>query len=233
VFLRWFQPAVRDSTLGGADQITSLFAKWTVPQAGLAAHFEWARLTIPRSLRDLMVNPEEAQGYTVGLEWAKALSPITTLRIQSEFTSLEQTPLQTGGETTTFYTSDVVPQGYTLRGQPIGAAIGPGGSSQYVGATLFRKRFIFGSSIGRIRWDEDAYYRPPSLGRFSSHSHDVSLFASLSAAADWRWGQVELTATRMRRMNYLFQTSSPFFFGGDFDVRNNSLAVRATPHLRR
>lgn len=233
VFLRWFQPALRDSALSSADQITALFAKWTVPEAGLAAHFEWATLTIPKSLRDLMVNPEDAQGYTVGLEWAKALSAITTLRIQSEFTSLEQTPLQTGGETTTFYTSDVVPQGFTMRGQPIGASIGPGGSSQYLGATLFQGRFIFGSSVGRIRWDEDAYYRPPSLGRFSSHTHDVSLFASLSAAGDWDWGQVELTATRMLRMNYLFQTSSPFFFGGDFDVRNNTLSIRATPHLLR
>jgi hypothetical protein len=61
----------------------------------------------------------------------------------------------------------------------------------------------------------------------------VSLFAELSAAADWRWGRVELSASRTRRMNYLFQTSNPFFFDGDFDVHNNSLSIRATPHLFR
>jgi hypothetical protein len=233
VFLRWLQPSPLDSTTGTADQITTLFAKWTIPDAGLAAHFEWARMTIPRSLRDLMVNPQDGQGYTVGLEWAKPLSTITTVRIQSEFTFLDQTPLQTGGEAKTFYTSELVPQGYTLRGQSIGASIGPGGSSQYLGATLFRGRFAFGASLGRIRWEEDSYYRPPSIGRIGYHSHDVSLFASLSAAADWRWGQVELIGTRTHRMNYLFQTSNPFFFDGDFDVRNNSLSVRATPHLFR
>ena len=233
VFLRWLQPSPRDSAIGTWDQITSLFAKWTLPEAGLAAHFEWAKLTIPRSLRDLMVNPQEAQGYTVGLEWAKPLSGITTLRVQSEFSSLEQTPMQLGGEATTFYTSEVVPQGYTMRGQSIGAAIGPGGSSQFLGATLFRGRFELGASVGRIRWEEDSYYRPPSSGRNSYHGHDVSIFAGLSAAADWRWGRVELSATRTRRMNYLFQTSNPFFFDGDFDVHNNSLSIRATPHLFR
>jgi hypothetical protein len=233
VLLHWLQPPRSDSTPGTRDQITSLFAKWTFPRVGLATHFEWAKVTFPRSLRDLMVNPQDGQGVTVGVEWAKSFSPITTLRIQSEFTSLEQTPLQTGGEATTFYTSEIVPQGYTLRGQSIGASIGPGASSQYLGATLFRGKFAFGTSLGRIRWEEDSYYRPPSVGRIGYHSHDVSLFAGLSAAADWHWAQVELAATRTLRMNYLFQTSNPFYFDGDFDVRNNSLSVRATPHLFR
>jgi hypothetical protein len=233
VFLRWLTPSPQDSTDNRWDQITSVFAKWTFPDAGLAAHLEWAKLTIPKSIRDLLVNPQDAQGYTVGLEWAKPLSPTTTLRIQSEFTSLDQTPIQVGGETTTIYTSEFVPQGYPMRGQPIGAAIGPGGSSQFIGATLFRNRFTFGTSIGRIRWEEDSYYRPPSTGRASYHGHDVSLFAELSAAADGRWGRVELSASRTRRMNYLFQTSNPFFFDGDFDVHNNSLSIRATPHLFR
>ena len=233
VFWYWLRPSPGDSTGRARDQITSLFAKWSFPKAGFAAHVEWAKLSIPRSLRDLLVNPEDGQGYTIGIEWAKPLSAATTLRIQSEATTLEQTPLQTGAEPKTFYTSDLVPQGYTMRGQPIGASIGPGASSQYLGAALYRGRFVFGSAIGRIRWEEDSYYRPQSIGAESYHSHDVSLFANLSAAADWRWGRLEVTGTRTLRLNYLFQTSNPFFSDGDFDVGNNSLWVRATPHLFR
>lgn len=234
VFVRWDPRSAWDSTAGKGDQVTSLFARWVIPRAGLAAHAEWARITVPRSLRDLMVDPEEGQGYTLGVEWARALSATTTVRVQGEATSLEQQPLVANAELKGFYTSASVPQGYTMRGQSLGAAIGPGASSQFVGTTVFHGQYAVGVNFGRIRWEEDSYYRPPSQGGLLSYkAHDVSEFAGVSAKADWQWGQVELEATRTRRMNFLFQTGQPFFFQGDFDVGNNTLLLRATPHVAR
>jgi hypothetical protein len=234
VFFRWDPRSAWDSTAGNGDQVTSLFARWLIPRAGFAAHAEWARITIPRSLRDLLVDPAEGQGYTLGLEWARALSALTTVRVQGEATSLEQQPLVANAELKGFYTSASVPQGYTMRGQSLGAAIGPGASSQFIGTTVFRGKYAVGVNFGRIRWEEDSYYRPPSQGGLlANKAHDVSEFAGLTAAADWRWGQVELEATKTRRMNFLFQTGQPFFFQGDFDVGNSTLVLRAAPHLSR
>jgi hypothetical protein len=231
VFLDWHRRSASDSTATPAEQITSLFAKWTVPQAGLAAHLEWSRVRVPRSLRDLMVSPQEGQGFTVGLEWAALVAEATTLRIQSEFTSLEQTPVQPGVEVHGFYTSDLVAQGYTQRGQSVGAATGPGSSSQFLGGTLFRGRYQAGASLGRIRWEQDAYYRPPSVGVLTYTAHDVSLFAGLSAAADWDWGRAEVSWTRTLRMDFLFQTNDPFGFHDAFDVANHTLSLALTPHV--
>lgn len=231
VFIDWQRRSESDRDAGDVEQLTSVFAKWTIPEAGLAAHFEWTKARVPRSLRDLLVNPQESQGFTLGLEWAKALSPATRLRVQSEFTSLEQTPPVSGGETQQLYTSAHVPQGYSHQGQSIGASIGPGSSSQYLGFRLYRGEYQLGLSAGRVRWAQDAYYREPSQGRLTYMVHDVSLYAGLTGLADLKWGQVELSWTPTLRMNYLFQTVDPFGFGDDFDVRNQTLSLRITPHV--
>lgn len=232
VLMIWYPRDSTGTTGPQSEQITSLFAKWAIPEAGVAAHLEWAKVTFPRSLRDLLVDPQEGQGFTIGLEWARHFTPVTTLRLQTEFSSLEQMPPAVGAETQEFYTSDVVPQGYSYRGQSIGAAIGPGSSSQFVGSTLYHGPVQVALSLGRIRWEQDAYYREPSQGRLTYMAHDVSYFMGLSGVLDSKWGQAELGWTRTLRMNFLFQTSNPYGFGTEFDVWNHTIALRLTPHAQ-
>ena len=189
-------------------------------------------MSLPGSLRDLFVQPQDRQGYTLGLEWARALSARSTVRVQGEATMLEQTPLQAGGDVTDFYTSRQVPQGYTQRGQVVGAAIGPGASSQYLGADWFRGPMQLGISGGRIRREETAYYRSPA--RFSHYDHDVALFGALRARWDSHRVAVDAELTRTKRYNYLFQTVNPYATDdASFDVVNNTLFLRVTPHRFR
>lgn len=233
VFIDWHRPPLDGPVDRTSDQITSLFARWVVPRAGLAAHAEWARVRLPATLRELFVDPQSGQGYTVGLEWARQVSSETTVRAHAEFTTLEQTPDTVGGITPEFYASHSVRQGFTHQGQSVGAAIGPGSSSQNLGVGVMRRAWHFGAELGRIRWQEGAYYRAPSQGRFAWRTHDVSLFAGVSAARDARWGKVEASVVRTLRMNYLFQTPNAFFPDNrTFDIGNTTLSVVLTPRLR-
>ena len=196
----------------GRDQVLSLFGRWVFPADGLAVHAEWARNQLPGSLREVLVSPNHTQGYTVGVEWARG-----AFRSEAEATFLEKSPAYRNLPEETWYTGAAAPQGYTQRGQVIGAAIGPGASSQwlagdYVAATGWRA----GIFLGRIRWDNDALYLFPSTTE-KRLSHDVSLFGGVRG----RWRQLAATLTLGSRLNPFYRT--------DATVGNTTLELRFTP----
>lgn len=232
VFFDWSRAPSSGPITRRSDQMYSLFGRWVIPDAGLSTHVEWATLDLPTSLRSILVAPQKGQGFTVGLEWANRMDSGTTLRIQTEFTTLEQTPRTAGGVLPEFYASYTVPQGFTQQGQALGAAIGPGSSSQYFGVDLFRSRVSYSLSAGRIRWEDGAFYRayPGGLAHFA---HDVSVFFGAGLRWDSKPMAVETTAIKTLRMNYLFQTINPFGPGTEHDVRNATLRIKLTPHLAR
>lgn len=226
VAARW--SGLGDSTAAGhgVDGMWSLFGRWLLPVNGAEVWGEWARLRTPSSLRALLVAPQESQGWTVGLQWARPLQG-GTFRVQTEATTLEQIPLQRA-EVQSFYTSRAVPQGYTQRGQPIGAAIGPGASTQWLAVDQLAPTWSAGLFAGRIRWENDAYYtRPTSIAYFS---HDVTTFIGLRGDVRTRGYAFGVELTHALRRNYLFQNIRDGF-GADptFDEGNTTIRVRVEP----
>jgi hypothetical protein len=209
-----------------ADQISALFARWIFPVAGLEVYGEWARMSLPISGGELLVAPHHTLGYTIGFQWAQPRRSDDYLRLQSEFTNLEQTRVFPDRPPPTFYSGRVSPQGYTQRGQMIGAAIGPS-SSQFIAVDYFTRQWQLGSYLGRIRWENDALYREAIPTLFK---HDVTVLSGLRGATRTRWTDLSLDATFAYRFNYLFQNG--FANPGGFrtvDVRNFTVALAATP----
>lgn len=206
------------------DQIISLFARWIFPPAGAEAYVEWARQELPTGLRDLLVSPEHSQGYTLGLQWARPIRELI-LRLQGEVTYLEMSSTFQQRPVTTFYTSRSTVQGYTQRGQVIGAAIGPGASSQFFAMDLLGREWEVGLLGQRIRWDNDAFYTRPW-----GYSHDVSMIAGVRAAGSLRLGEAAIEILRENRMNYLFQDRTSGFGGADAtDVSNWQFRLSINP----
>jgi hypothetical protein len=202
VFTHWSD--IRDSagTPNPADQLTSLFGRWVFPETGAEVYVEWARFLLPSSIRDMLIDPQQTQGYTLGFQ---VVRPVWggLFRTQAEATDLEQTPPSRAGDTLSFYTSSAVPAGYTERGEVIGAAIGPGGSSQWIALDFIRPRWQFGVDFQRIRWDNDEYYLAPT--GFSFFSQDVSIAVGLRASAIVMGQTIDLELGDGTRFNYLFQ----------------------------
>jgi hypothetical protein len=233
VLLNWSRTPTSGPVTNHHDQITSLFARWTFPSAGIAVYGEWAKLRPPESTRELFVDPQRGQGFTIGSEWATRLDRSSVLHLTAEATNLEQTPVFPGAETLEFYASRSVAHGYTQQGQVVGAGIGPGASSQYLAADVLGRTKSYGLSLGRIRWEEDAYYRDPSPGRFAYKSHDVSLFAELRGSCELLGTRLEFSTTVTRRLNFMFQTANPFVFDDAFDVVNLTTSLRIIPGVIR
>jgi hypothetical protein len=198
-----FRPANTD-TAGGErarEQLFSVFGRWVFPQAGLETYAELARRRMPQNLRDFLSTARQPTGYTLGLQWSEPVKGGRLFRVQTELSTVEQ------GLRQSFYTSDVIPRGYTQRGQVVGAAEGPGGSSQFVAGDLVGPRGSLGLTLARYRWDNDAFltFTDRPLG------HDVSLVAGLRATRRLRRVSFDAELLAGRRLNYLFQNSSVDF----------------------
>jgi len=221
----------------GPDQVFSLFGRWAFPGQGFEVYAEWARNELPTSLRDFLTAPNHTQGYTLGLHWAQAAGPVGTMRVQLEVTYLEKSPTLRDRPVGTWYTSRAVPQGYTNQGQTIGAAIGPGASSQWVAVDYFAPRWQAGVFASRIRWDGEALYTFPT-SNFAGNpnkwcSHDTSLLFGVRGALRASFGLVELSYGVDNRLNVFFQQFSVCGRDMDFrdvrDVTNNTFEIRLTP----
>jgi hypothetical protein len=223
----WRPDAFSGDTVG-ADQITSLFARWLFPVAGFEVYGEWARMELPRSFAELAETPYDTQGYTLGFQWALPQArPGHVFRLQSELSYLEQSIVNPARPPVDFYAGRVASQGYTQRGQIIGAAIGPGGSSQWIAGDYFVPRWQLGLFVGRIRWEDNALYRQPFATFFS---HDVTILSGVRGGV--RLPNVDMSSelTVARRLNYLFQNGMSNPLGvGTVRIQNVTLALRFIP----
>jgi hypothetical protein len=221
---------VRAATQGrAADQISELFARWVFPRSGFEAYAEWARVILPTSLRELILTPHRSQGYTLGFQWiSDSAADPGGWRVQGEVTNLEQQLDSRAAAPPTFYVSPSVGQGYTQRGQVIGAMIGPGSQSQFLAVDRLRHSTTLGAFLGRTRWANDAFFKAPT--GLSAWAHDVSLFAGVRGGRRNRRGHVRAELIAEQRLNYLFQ-SATIGFAPDrtFDVRNISLRIAIEP----
>lgn len=137
-----------------SDQLASLTGRWTLPEAGAEFYLEFARNDFAGGITDLILEPEHSRAFTVGFQ--KTL-PVSTgaLVLRGEHTTLGQSATKDLRDGAPFYVHGIVTEGYTHRGQLLGAAIGPGSNSQYVGVDRYSTAGRYGFFVERIRYDDD------------------------------------------------------------------------------
>lgn len=226
-----------DSSLypGGRDQVYSLFTRWVFPESGAEVYGEWGRTEFPSSLRDFLVAPNHTQAYTLGLQWRRTgFRERDFWRLQAENTSVEQSPTFRERPTGVWYTSRRVIQGYTNRGQPLGAAVGPGSSGQNIGLDYMAPASSLGLKAGRIRYNEDVRGISPIYEFKKWCNHDIDLYWGGRATGQSRFGFAAVDFTFGNRIQPWFQVQSGCPRGNAMvDIRNNTLSVTLAPFARR
>ena len=200
---------VNDST----DQTISLVVRWVLPRSGFEAYVEWARGDFSGNLRDFVIEPDHSRTYTFG--FAKALpSGDGVLRLRGESTTLGRSSTFLIRGSPSYYTHSIVTAGYTHRGQILGAAIGPGGQSQYLGIDRYTNTGRWGVFIQRVRFNDDYYF-----ANFTDRGvHDVELTLGASVLRFVRNFDLGATIELSRRLNWKFQRRN--------DVTNVKLGLR-------
>jgi len=176
-----------DGTIGNdlRDQLASVTARWVLPESGFEAYVEWARNDFAGSLRDLLLEPEHSRAFTAGFQ--KTLHAATgRWRLAGELTTLGIPPTALVRAEPTYYVHGYAIEGYTNRGQLMGAAIGPGSNSQYLGLDRYTSRGRWGVFLERVRYNDDAFFfgnvfagLSNNAGLYLYHQVDLTLGASV------------------------------------------------------
>lgn len=182
------------------NELMSLFARWTLPGSGAELYAEVAREERWSGLDDLVNEPDHSQGFSLGAQKLSTLGPLR-LRLQAELVHLQEKREGEGRAPVVYYTHEQVKQGYTHRGQLLGAPIGPGADAQFVALDALFDDASAGLFVERARRN-DLTWIAVETRRHHPYRHDVEvttglrghvrigeLLAAGTVAYAWRWNR--------------------------------------------
>lgn len=180
-----FQPGDADE----ADQMLALYARWVLPESGFETFLEWARTDANADFHGLLTEAEHSVAYVAGFQkvvererdWLRFYGEVANLNPR-----LPAFRHMAGGY---WYQHSTVRQGYTNRGQLLGASIGRGSDSQLLGADFLSSWGLGGLYIERVRRAVDTFYSNAALRRGSPFKYDVEL--TLGGKAIYFIGDIE------------------------------------------
>lgn len=196
------------------DRYSSLFFRWVWKEAKTEVYGEYGHQG-KRTLKEFLMEPDRSAAYLLGLRKIIPLNkrPGEYVQASLEFTELQQAYVPEKGG---WYTSSVVRQGYTHRGQVLGAGIGPGSNLQSLDISWFKGLKRIGLQLERYVHNNDFYYQmyidPPDFRK-----HYVDMSAAVSADWDYKNLVVSVKGAMIRSLNYqyvLYNRPTEYFIPG-------------------
>lgn len=188
------------------DQLASVFVRWVFPASRLEVYGEWAKGDHSWDLRDLMLEPEHASGYQLGLQKVLGNPEDVIWRLTGEVTLLgaPRTGQVRAPELSYFYVHHIIRQGYTQRGQVLGAGIGPGSNQQYVGLDRYARWGRVGIAVQRTGYDNDRFIRQPQPYRNYMEVEPALLANALVFRGAWDL-EASLAVAKLLNQHYILR----------------------------
>jgi hypothetical protein len=193
-----------DPRLAKYDQYYSLMARWLFPSANGEIYFEYGRNNHSYLYENYPANSSHTRAYVAGI---KKLIPLPNgtdqLQVNIEATELSAPADYVSKPGETWYVNSYVRQGYTHKGQLLGAGIGPGGSVQTLDVSWFRNTKRIGLQLERYVHNNDLYYYLfESVRDVRRHWVDMSLTAN----AQWDFHNFLLSSriAAVKLLNYQY-----------------------------
>ena len=209
------------------DQLASLFFRyfWTKTKSEL--YFEFARNDAAFNIRDFFMEPNHSAAYLFGF---RKLFPFAGKKNQFietsfEWTILSQSSSRAFRNASTFYIHSSVRQGYTNRGEILGASIGPSSNSQTLEVNWVSGLNKIGVTLERYTHNEDLYIDLfTDIRDFLRPWVDASLFLNGS----WQFDNMIIDGHIgfIKSFNYQYQIiTATGFKPGHVDVPNFSAGL--------
>ncbi|MEQ9425067.1 MAG: capsule assembly Wzi family protein, partial [Cyclobacteriaceae bacterium] len=203
---------------GSKDQIASIFARWVIFPATSEIYFEYGKSDASWNLRDFLMSPEHSRAYMVG--FTKLINFKSTnqqIEISLETTHLEKSKTGTLRAEPSWYRNAELRQGYTHKGEILGAGIGPGSNSQNLSVSWINCFKKVGVLYERVVNNNDFYSRAFDLtdptGSWVNSSFGI-LFS-------WNWDHLLLDSKLQ------FVHSDNYQWVRDSDRNNLYLSIRS------
>lgn len=208
--LEFFPPALLFSRLMGSradqlrrDEYSALSARWLLTAAKGEIYFEYGRNNHMYDETGYPVSSAGSAAYTLGLRKLIQLAhPESHVQVGLEVTQLgsRAEPRKVGEP---WYVHSTIRQGYTHKGNLLGAGIGSGGQLQSLSVGWFRNLKGINLQLERQVHNNDLYYHLFTTS-LDPRRHWVDL--SAAASAHWNFGKVILNGnfTYVSVLNYQY-----------------------------
>jgi hypothetical protein len=218
------QPAGTNSSVAQSDRYSTLFFRWVLKEAHAEIYGEYGyqgKKTFSEFLKELDRNAAYLWGVKKFFPWNRRIGEF--LQVSLEFTELQQAYVPVKGG---WYTSSTIRQGYTNKGQVIGAGIGPGSNLQSLNISWVKGLKRIGLQGERLVYNNDFYYQmyinPPD---YRKHYIDMSY----SAFLDWDYKNFIFSAkgimVRSLNYDYVLYNQPPKYFTTGWDRINYQLRL--------
>jgi hypothetical protein len=185
-FFSPFKAVSGDEAINQRDTRSSLFTRWVWPEEQAEIYFEYGIDNNTNTVRNSLLQPNDGRAYIVGI---RKMLPFNAKGDEHIMISIEATQL---GETNTdkvlglteWYVNPYIRQGYTNRGESLGAGIGPGANLQTLDISWVKGLKRIGLQLERYLHNDDFYYY------------------TFNDTQDWRRHWVDLSAALNGEWNY-------------------------------
>lgn len=175
-----------EESISKRDQRNSYFMRWLWPEEHAEVYFEYGRNNYSGDYKDLLLEPETSRAYLFGI---RKLFPFGSrkdenLMVNLEVTQMQETSIDKVMTAEGWYTSRSIRQGYTNRGEVLGAGIGPGANLQSLEVSWVKGLKRLGLQVERYVHNNDFYYYA-YLDSQDWRRHWTDL--SLAAVGEWNY----------------------------------------------
>ena len=208
------------------NQAAGLFFRWLWKESKAEIYGEYHYNDAKQNFRDLLLDSDHSRAVTIGLQKVFKINYDDYL-FMWEWTQMEQTASRLIRNAGSWYEHGWVYDGYTNKGEVLGASIGPGSNSHYFAIHRIRKTEKIGLAFEIIDQDNDFYHSAFSSARdFRRYWKDFNLHINFSKKLKQFW----LSSNFMysRSLNYqwdLDDTATPYYHPGN-DVNNFHMTLK-------
>lgn len=184
------------------DDKFAAYVRYVAPSERMEFYAEWGRNMRPASVRDFLDMPEHTMAYTLGMNKLYKLPGVDEfIGVEIELTQMEKNNTWRVRNYPTWYVSENIPHGYTHKGQVLGAGIGPGSNSQYLGVNYIWGRNRVGAFGERVIYNNDLYY---TLFTTSIFRHWADINFGVGGEYSWKQFDFQYKLMTMRTLNYKY-----------------------------
>lgn len=140
-----------------SNKINSLMFRWK-PETGNEIYLEFAKNGYSIDSNDFLLEIEHSRAFTLGAFKTINLTSNNFIMLNIEITQLENPKPGLFRDYEPYYSDSTGTGGYTHKGQVLGAAIGPGSNSQYLGLSYYGNWGGISFFYNRIVYNNDQLY---------------------------------------------------------------------------
>lgn len=214
------------------DNRSSLFMRWLWPEEHAEVYFEYGHNNNTGDQRNQALEPARNRAYIFGL---RKMLPFNKSRNENILISIEATQLQETNTTdilsaNSWYVNKYVRQGYTNRGEVLGAGIGPGANLQTLDVSWVKGLKRLGLQLERYVHNNDLYTYTYITNQ-DSRRHWTDLSVALNG--EWNYKNFIFNAKLMgvKSLNYqwyLYEDPNVAYTANGKDAFNAQLQAGLT-----